>query len=222
MTIKKLVIANWKQNKTFKEAENWCDEFVRLAGEIGLKKADVVVCPPTPFLEQMSQDLKSAGVALGVQDISPFADGPHTGCVGVNQVSQFCTYAIIGHSERQEDRELVLQKAQFCLTAGIVPIVCFKSSEQYKIINGAVYVLEDPKNISQNGIYRAKDIDGIKKMAGEAKIFFGEASTVLYGGSVNQENARELASIADINGVLVGNASLNPGAFADIVGKFSL
>lgn len=221
MSQKKLIIANWKQTKTLGDTLVWCKEFVRLWG-VHAGKVLPIICPPTPFLEKILQVLTPTGVELGVQDISPFDDGAHTGSVGVNQVRQFIKYAIVGHSERVEDRELVWQKAQRCLAAGITPIVCFKSSDQYKIIEGAVYALEDPQNISQNGVYLAKNIAEVKKLIDDAREFFGSESIIIYGGSVNGENAQELASISKLDGVLVGNASLNPVTFCDIVSKFSL
>lgn len=222
---KKLVIANWKQNKTLAEALVWCVEFGRLVGEadkIDMTPVSLVVCPPAPFVEKVADVLKLLGVAVGVQDVSPFADGAHTGFIGVNQVKQFASYAIVGHSERREDREVVLQKARLCIEVGIIPVVCFKSLDQYKIIGGAVYALEDSENISQNGVYRSKSLAEVQKLVDEARRFFGDEPKIIYGGSVNKENAQELASIAGLDGVLVGNASLNPVTFADIVGKFSL
>jgi len=82
--------------------------------------------------------------------------------------------------------------------------------------------LEDPENISQNGVYRSKSLAEVQKLVDEARRFFGDEPKIIYGGSVNEENAQELASIAGLDGVLVGNASLNPVTFADIVSKFSL
>lgn len=221
MSTKKLVVANWKQHKTLDEAVAWAREFVDLWDN----QSDLVlpiVCPPLPFLPEIVGILKPAGVALGVQDVSGYSDGAHTGYVGVNQVRSFVDYAIVGHSERGEDRELVGQKASMCLEAGITPIVCFKSSDQYIIIEGAVYALEDPENISQSGVYRPKAITEVEELVGKARTFFGNKSKIIYGGSVNEQNAGESALIAGLDGVLVGNASLNPSTFCAIVNKFSI
>lgn len=226
--MKKLVIANWKQHKTLEEAVEWCGVFNELLEKLsdGMRNefnpVTVVICPPAPFLGEMVGLLKSSQAVLGVQDVSPYEDGAHTGSIGISQIKKFSKYAIIGHSERHEDRKLVLQKARLCLDNGVIPIVCFVSSDQYEIINGAIYALEDPQNISQNGVYRAKVSEEIQKLTDEARRFFGEDAILIYGGSVNNENAQELALIKGLNGVLVGNASLNPNTFCDIVGKFSL
>lgn len=226
MVTKKLVVANWKQNKTLEEAVAWCKEFVRLCSAVQDRSTNVsvlpIICPSMAFVERLAEVLGPAQVALGVQDISPFADGAHTGFVGVGQIKQFVKYAIVGHSEREEDRNIVEGKAELCTNSGITPIVCFKSSSQYKQIADAVYALEDPDNISQNGMYRAKSGAEVKELIEGAGRFFGKEAIMLYGGSVNKENAEELARIDGLHGVLVGNASLNPYTFADIVYKFSL
>lgn len=221
MSTKKLIVANWKQNKTLDEAIAWAEEFVKLWH----RKSGVVlpiICPSVPFLSELAGILRTAGVALGVQDVSVFSDGAHTGDVGVNQVGDLVDYAIVGHSERGEDRELVGQKASICLEEGIVPIVCFKSPDQYKKTEGAIYALEDPENISQSGVYRPKTLTQVMGLIADARKFFGSESKIIYGGSVNEQNAGELASIAGLDGVLVGNASLNPSTFCVIVNKFSI
>ncbi|MFH1295296.1 MAG: triose-phosphate isomerase family protein [bacterium] len=218
----KFIIANWKQQKTWGEAANWGEEFAGLAKAGSFGSAVVVVCPPTPFLQNLSVLLEPVGVVLGVQDVSPFEDGAHTGFIGVNQIGQFCRYAIVGHSERQEDRGQVWQKAQLCLSANVTPIICFKSPDQYQLLDGAIYALEDPEHISQQGVYRPKNIEELKGWLQEARNFFGSEAPIIYGGSVNPDNAGELAALDNLDGVLVGYASLKPAAFVDIVSRFSL
>ena len=235
MPTKKLIVANWKQNKTLNEAIHWCQDFIELMEifyDTREKKdsmlrtyPETVICPSFVHTRQVSTLLSKFDrfkISCGVQDISPFDDGAHTGNVGINQLKGFVDYAIVGHSERQEDREVVAQKASMCLHAGIAPIVCFKSPEQYKKIEGAIYALEDPENISRGGAYRPKALTEVEELTGEARTFFGKESKIIYGGSVNEQNAGELASIAGLDGVLVGNASLNPSTFCVIVNKFSI
>jgi len=218
----KYVIANWKQNKTLSDALAWSSEFVQLVKETDLSKVTPVICPPTPFLEEMHKMLGQYGIELGVQDISPYTDGAHTGFVGAKQIVQFCKYAIIGHSERQESRDLVMQKAGMCLENSIKPVVCFKSDNEYAVVAGAIYALEDPQNISVNEEYRPKNLQDVVNLIDKARKFFGTESSIIYGGSVNVGNVNDLSSISNLDGVLVGNASLNPEEFADIVRKFSL
>jgi len=216
------VVANWKQNKTESEALGWCDRFLAQTRQLDFNEVKVVICPPVVFLEKMAEVLKSTQVALGVQDVSSFADGAHTGSVGIDQIKPFCSFCIVGHSERNESRELSLTKAKVCLSAGITPIICFKRAEDYAVVDGAIYALEDPQYISVNGIYRPRSVSEVSDLVAGARNIFGGDSAVIYGGSVNGENAAGLASIKDLSGVLVGHASLNPSEFAAIVNKFFL
>lgn len=222
MTPEKFVVANWKQNKTLDEALIWCREFATLVSGINRSKVAVVVCPPAVFVQRVFEALNPLGVAVGVQDVSPFADGAHTGFVGAGQVERFCKYAIVGHSEREEPREVVMEKAKRCAEFNIIPVICFKSADQYQAVDGAIYALEDPSNISVDGVYRAKSTQEVESLVNTAREFFGQKLRIIYGGSVNVGNAQELASVKALNGVLVGNASLSPHEFADIVRKFSL
>lgn len=221
------VIANWKQNKTLEDVTLWCNDFFRLAEGQVFANVTPIICPPFSLIELASRllNLDPTGsfptLSIGAQDVSPYADGAHTGFVGVDQLKQFCTYAIVGHSERQETRDLVIQKAHMCLENGIVPVVCFKSTADYRLVDGAIYALEDPDNISTGGIYRPKALADVIKLVNEARGFFGLEAKIIYGGSVNSENAEDLASLEALDGVLVGNASLNPAEFIDIVRKFS-
>lgn len=214
------VIANWKQNKNFEEVEIWCRQFSESIKHVDLTSVRPVICPPVSYLKRIAEILPD--LALGVQDISPFDDGAHTGFVGANQVRQFCRYSIVGHSERGEPRELVMQKVRMCVGSGITPIVCFKSPAEYVKTDGVIYALEDPDNISVGGQYRPKPLSEINDLVKSASKVFGEEAEIIYGGSVNVENAADLASLKDLSGVLVGNASLNPVDFAGIVKIFSI
>lgn len=216
----KYVIGNWKQNMTLDQLSAWTEKFSKFLGQIDRKAVTVVICPPTPLLSKF-KDLQSS-IDLGAQDVSQYSDGAHTGSVGVNQLKPLCKYSIVGHSERNEARGDVLEKAKRCFEAGIVPIICFKSPSDFAITEGAIYALEDPQTISHEGVYRFKSQSELINFVNHARSFFGKAATLIYGGSVNSENADLISSVKELDGVLVGNASLNPKDFADIVRKFSL
>lgn len=217
----KYVVANWKQNKTPEEARRWCEDFRdTLSQNMAGTLAKFIICPSFPMLPVVSEFLTSDNT--GSQDVSEYLNGPHTGNVGATQLRDFCRYAIIGHSERAEDRSVVLQKAELCVKSGITPVVCFKSSDEYKVISGVIYVLEDPDNISSNGQYRAKSAAEIKELLSAAREFFGKEAVILYGGSVNEGNSAELSSMEGLNGVLIGNASLDSKIFVQILRDFSL
>lgn len=221
MSQQKIVVANWKQNKTLEEALQWALDFGKFWSQTS-KSVLPVVCPPVVFLFKLYEVFKPLNIPLGVQDVSAFFDGEHTGEVGANQIKGFADYAIVGHSERSEDRSLVLQKAELCIKYGITPIVCFKSPDQYVKIEGAIYALEDPQNISRDGNYNPKPALEVINLVENARNFFGDKQKIIYGGSLNEKNINELAKIEFLDGFLVGRASLNLDAFCDIVSKLLL
>lgn len=139
--------------------------------------------------------------------------------MGGFQIKEFCTYAIVGHSERKEDKETVIKKRDMCLTEGITPIVCFVDPDHIKDYykEGVIIAWEDPKNISKNGVYHAEKTDHIEEITKEIRKMLPKDAVLIYGGSVNEQNIGEISKIRSLDGVLVGNASLEPKTFADII-----
>ena len=215
----KLVIANWKMNMNLPETTGWLEEFTRMQKNDSLA-VEVVIAPPFPYLGEV----KSTGLSVGAQDVSALEKGAHTGEVGAFQIKDYCKYCIVGHSERKEDKAAVLKKRNACLKARIIPIVCFvdpaDALDYYA--DGAVLAWEDPANISVGGNYKAKDPQEIDAEATFMKKSLPDNATLVYGGSVNRQNAKELANIVELDGVLVGNASLDPAHFMEIVEAFTL
>ena len=131
----KYVIANWKMNMDAKDLADWVGPFSRYYKKIKKdwkkrkipeeKWPKIILCPSLIFVPAMREISQKMGVEIGVQDISPFERGPHTGETGAFQIKSFCRYAIIGHSERQEPVEVVARKRDVCLREGITPIICF-------------------------------------------------------------------------------------------------
>ena len=175
----------------------------------------VIVAPTNVHLPLLSE-LKNAGLA--VQDVSSKTKGAHTGDTGAFQIKDFCKYAIVGHSERHETHEIVMEKAQNCLDNGITPIICFvnpgEAGEYY--LDGAMLAWEDPENISKDGVYNAKSTEDVLAKVVEIRAALPPDAKVIYGGSVNENSISELKNIAGLDGVLVGNASLDPKHFLEI------
>ncbi len=205
-------IANWKMNMALSDVYEWADEWNKIAQNIG----GTVIIAPTNLHLPMLSELKNA--ELTVQDVSEQTKGSHTGDAAAFQIKDFCKYAIVGHSERHETHEIVMKKAKNCLDNDITPIICFvnpsEAGEYY--LDGAILAWEDPENISKKGVYNAKSTEDVLTKVVEIRAALPPETKVVYGGSVNESNIAELKSIAGLDGVLVGNASLDPKHFLEI------
>jgi triosephosphate isomerase len=217
----KFVIANWKQNKNRKEVEEWLGEFEKLI-EQDLKGVKVIVSPAFVHLHLFTDIVNRVKnfFAAG-QDVSAFEEGRHTGLVGASQLRSYADYCIVGHSETKAAPEEAMKKGVLCLENGITPIVCFVDSENPPQAENVILAWEDPGNISTDKGYRAADPDTIKNTINRIKSKLAKDVPVLYGGSVNRQNASELSNISELDGVLVGGASLDPQHFYQIVKAFA-
>ena len=219
----KYIIANWKMNMTFEDLTNWIASFAEfkscLTPEVKVILAPSFVHIPTIFELSQKTNLK-----IAAQDVSVEERGAHTGEAGAFQIKEFCKYAIVGHSERKEILEVVMKKRDECLKNGITPIVCFVNPEDLPSLykEGSIIAWEDPKNISKNGVYHAEDPKKIAGIAKEIRKIIPGDAILIYGGSVNENNITEIAKIPELDGVLVGNASLDPKTFASIIAAYTL
>jgi len=219
----KYIIANWKMNMTFEDLINWVAGFAQFKGNL-TPEVKVILAPsfvhiPTVF--ELSQKTK---FEVAAQDVSLEERGAHTGEAGAFQIKEFCKYAIVGHSERKESPEVVMEKRDECLKNGITPIVCFVNPEDLSRLyrEGTIIAWEDPQNISKNGVYHAEDPEKIAGIAKEIRKMIPEGTPLIYGGSVNENNIKDIAKIQELDGVLVGNASLDPKTFASIISAYIL
>ena len=214
----KYIIANWKMNMSLKKMAEWIGNFKPVTKE----DVKVIIAPSQIHIPLIFDFAKKANIEIASQDISVFDQGAHTGETGAFQVKEFCKYSIIGHSERNENVETVKTKAEKCLSAGIIPIICFTNPENVALlyVNGALMAWEDPNNISKEGIFNEKDpqdvIEGIKTI----RNYVPTEAVVIYGGSINRENIDKINQIKGIDGVLVGSASLDPQHFTDIISAY--
>lgn len=216
----KYIIANWKMNMNLSQVEDWLDEFSDLIPESGFKNK-VILAGSFPHLAEIKNFCLEKEISCAAQDVSVHGPGAHTGFVGASQVGDFCDFCIVGHSERSESRNLVLEKRDACLDNQITPIVCFTNKEDWSnnFADGSLLAWEDPENISKDGVYREKDHSDISS----AYEFFAKEDKdkeIIYGGSVNKDNVSFLTDIPNLGGVLVGNASLDPQHFLKIISAF--
>lgn len=222
------VIANWKANKTISEALEW----VSMVGPQIPKNENlkVVICPTFISLEQVAKEIKVGGFNLMVssQDLSAFEIGAYTGEVPARLLSGMISLSIIGHSERRanfnETNETIVKKVDQAQKAGIIPLVCVQGKET-PIPDGSKLIAYEPVwAISTGltntpGIGKADNPEEADQVAEKIKEEYGKDIEVLYGGSVNWQNVKSFIGKEHINGVLVGNASLDAQEFVRIIGE---
>lgn len=219
------------------------------AGLDGFAAASCAVCVPAPYLYQCQELLSGTPVAWGAQDVSAHAAGAYTGEVAASMLSDFsCRYVIVGHSERRayhgESSELVAQKAQAALGAGLVPIVCVgetlaerEAGRTASVVGSqmaAVLSLLDDAQVKNIVVAyepvwaigtgktatpeMAQEVHAqlrvqLKERIGQA----AEETAILYGGSMKPDNAADLMAQRDIDGGLIGGASLKAADFLAII-----
>lgn len=232
--MKKLIIANWKSNKTREGVEKWLDEYgVWSIGYEGSNDFEIVIAPSFPDLMFVSNRLldrkKIKGVYLGVQDLSPYPAGKYTGAVSGQNLEGFnVKYAIVGHSERRRyfyetDNEVAL-KVEQAVVNGIKPVVCvdegYIESQAQAIENELLekcIVAYEP--LEAIGTGKSADVGHVKKVVEKIKNYFGEVP-VIYGGSVDDMNINEYLLVTD--GVLVGGASLDVKMFERLISSIAV
>jgi len=214
---KKLIVANWKENKTVDEAKEWLEKFSN--------GPEVVICPSYVVLPMLAYEIsKLEGIKLGAQDVSKFEEGQYTGEVSVKMLADFVEFVIVGHSERRkyfgETTEDVKLKVEQCLKHGLTPIVCVSTTQELSSFSSELSSGQLPivayEPLSAVGTGEPDTPENAQEFAEKIKSEVGWGVTVLYGGSVNAENAKSFVSQPDISGVLVGQASLDPKEFAKI------
>lgn len=221
--MKKLfIVANWKANITKDEATSWLQHFKEdsdmLRGEFEQK--EVVVCPSFPVISQVKSyvDSNSLPLRIGSQDISRFGKGAYTGEVPGGILHEFIQFSIVGHSERREKfgetDEVVHEKAANVISANLLPIFCVQS-ERTRIPSGVSIVAYEP--VGAIGTGNPDSPQNAERVAKQIKADYPDVEYVLYGGSVSEENVRSFTMMDNINGVLVGSASLDPAGFARII-----
>jgi triosephosphate isomerase len=239
---RKLVAGNWKMNGNLAALAELgpIAEAARAAGGV-----DVAICPPFTLIA--SAVTRSGGLIVGAQDCHAHESGAHTGCVSVPMIREAgARLVVVGHSERRADRhesdEEVRAKAEAALAGGLVAIVCVGESAAERGEGRHLAVVEAmlagslPDKWDDGELVVAYEpiwAIGTGKVATPADVAEMHASIrvalvrryderglrirILYGGSVNAGNAAELFAVPDVDGALVGGASLTAAAFLPIV-----
>lgn len=219
------IIANWKAHKTLEEALAWTDAFLSLlstdpATTEKLTKGEVLIilAPPSPFAESIHERVQGkAGIVVGVQDISEFDEGPYTGEVAARNLQGIADYVLVGHSERRnlkgETEETISKKLELCKKYGLSPILCLTKKEQ--VHAGVPFIAYEPDEaIGTGNNTPVGDVLSFKN-----SLTLSPDTHFLYGGSVNVENISDYLQEPQIEGCLVGGASLDAQNFYSLIKK---
>jgi triosephosphate isomerase len=246
MARRSLVAGNWKMNGLASSVAQ-LDKII--AGAAQLPAAvDILVCPPFTLLAGFAARARSTRVAIGGQDCHAEASGAHTGDIAAEMLADaHATAVIVGHSERRQDHHEtdaeVYAKAMAARRAGLLPIVCVgetrveRDAGRARDVVGAqlagslpdgagdfVVAYEPVWAIGTGLTPMSKDVADIHGfIRGQLAARFGsfsETARILYGGSVKASNAKELLAIDNVDGALVGGASLNAEEFLAIAGVY--
>lgn len=223
---RKYIIANWKSYKTLNETREWFKLFYKnLPDQVELEDKEVIICPPYPLILPVFEIIMQYStkerimIKLGSQNISPFEEGPYTGEVSARLISEFCSYSIIGHSERRqifsESDKMLAEKVELVKNYNINPIFCVQGVEAVIPLGVEIIAYEPVFAIGSGKPDTPEDADEVAK-------FFKEKYGlihVLYGGSVTAENVSSFTIMENIDGVLVGGASRDPEHFIQILNK---
>jgi triosephosphate isomerase len=242
--IRPLIAGNWKMNGLKASAAEF-DAMLAGAADVAVN-ADLLVCPPATLTAAFAAKAAGKKVAVGAQDCHPKTSGAHTGDIAAEMlVDAGASAIIVGHSERRADHgesdDLVAQKAEAAWRAGVVAIVCVGETQAQRdagqtldILRGQlnlslpVYSNADNLVVAYEPIWAigtgltptAKDVEQIHGFIRELLIsrFSDEGAKmrILYGGSVKPSNAAELMAVKNVNGALVGGASLKAADFLAI------
>jgi len=231
----RLIMGNWKMHGNLADNAKLLAG-VRAGANTLASGAQLAVCVPFPYLAQAAQVLSGSSVSWGAQDLSTQTHGAFTGEVSGAMLKDFaCRYVLVGHSERRsmhaESDQLVADKAKAALASGLTPVVCVGESLAQRDANQVLAVIQQ-----QLAPVLALGAEAVKKMvvAYEPVWAIGTGRTatpeqaqevhaairaalqaiaagqvqILYGGSVKAANAASLFAMPDIDGALVGGASL--------------
>jgi len=236
--IKPLIAGNWKMNGLRSALEEITALETLLDDHPPQAPCDILICPPATLLSSMQTVAKTT--LVGGQDCHPNQSGAHTGDVSAQMIKDSGgQFIIVGHSERRADHgetdATINTKAQAVLAAGLAPIICVGESRAEREQGLALEIVEAQLKGSMPtspltpqmviayepvwaiGTGLTPTLEDIDEMHRHIRTLVTADTRILYGGSVKPGNAKEILAINDVNGALVGGASLKARDFHAII-----
>ena len=234
----KFIVGNWKMNGSINSISNYLNDLSKI--QIFNSSYCCIICFPYPYVHYFLNN--KGNFFPGAQDCSVFLEGAKTGEVSASMLKDLdCLFCIVGHSERrmtfQESNKDISIKAYNAINNGIVPIICIgetlieKNNQQTKEVLSAQIQQSLPKNANSNNVIIAyepiwaigtgltpaiKEINEIHEFI-KNELNNKEDFKVIYGGSVKSNNSKEIMKIHNVDGVLVGGASMDSKEFESII-----
>ena len=207
---KKVIAGNWKMNKTNAEAVEMLTELKELVK--GIDNVGIIIGAPFTALSDAVKAVKGSNIAIAAENVYPKDSGAYTGEVSPSMLKAIgVEYVILGHSERREYfkecDEFINEKVKAVLAAGMLPILCIGEKLEERE-SGKTATPE----MAQETHRQVRDV--LVSMFGNET---AEEMIIQYGGSMKPDNAVELLAQKDIDGGLIGGASLKASSFAEIV-----
>ncbi|NTF72738.1 triose-phosphate isomerase [Agrobacterium rhizogenes] len=239
---RRLIVGNWKLNGLTADLA----EIEKVAQKIGELSADIAICPPATLLQAAVRTTAGSRLLFGAQDCSAQEAGAYTGDISARMIADCrARFVILGHSERRqyhgEMDAIVKRKAEIALSTGLTPVICVGETESEHLRQETVAVLKKqlqgclPAEIKEPGLVIAYEpvwSIGTGRVPDQSEILsahscirtsligaygsIGAQLRILYGGSVKPENSAEILSLENVDGVLVGGASLRAESFLQI------
>jgi triosephosphate isomerase (TIM) len=246
--LRRLVIANWKMNLDLMEATLLAQGSVKIAENH--HELQVIIAPSLPWLVPIREIIKFTppNFALASQVVSQYETGAYTGEVAAKQLKGIVTYSLVGHSERRryhhESGPIIRDQIKQLLDNKITPVICFGEMHEAKQKTFSPQITldfgHDLAGLSEHEIAQClfayeplwaigtgnpATPDYVAKAVAHVKAWAKEKWTldipVLYGGSVNEDNAETLGQVRNLDGLLVGGASINLSSFKKVCSLYS-
>jgi triosephosphate isomerase (TIM) len=235
----KLIAGNWKMNGLLADSRERAEKLTAAVKGGDSSSFDMVLCPPATLIAMVAATLKDSPIRCGGQDCHAEASGAYTGDISAQMLKDLgCAYVIVGHSERRqyhkETSEQVLAKAKAAHAAGLVAIICIGETDAERSAGKADEIVSSqlaasvpatasPENtviayepVWAIGTGKVASADDIRHMHALIRDKSAVKARLLYGGSVKAGNAKEILHLPNVDGVLVGGASLKVEEFLAI------